>query len=408
MTQEAKSKLTTPAISRRSALQSACALIGAATGTAILGPKWAWAAEPIRVGIATDLTGPIGVEGKVNASVAKMFAHQVNANGGILGRPVHLYIADTASTPSVGVRKASELIRRDRVDIVFGGITSAMRNAIKGPIVERGRTLYVYPQLYEGGECTEYLYCTGPVPQQQIDPLIPWLTKNAGTKYWFPSANYVWPHVLNKYTRKVVEANGGEVLGEEYFPLDQTDYGTLVQKIMNSDTQIVFTTIIPPGIAPFLQQLHTAGFSKRGGKVVCVYFDDNSSSWVSNAVLDGMITSLDYFAALEDPFDKKMRAEFDQMFPDAKVHISAGSASSGMYRGLLLWEQAVKEAKSVKRDSVAKALDHAQIAEGPGGPAQMVPGERHCRMKMYIGVADASGKFNVVEHSKGLVDPKQC
>ncbi|HYW91563.1 MAG TPA: substrate-binding protein [Gammaproteobacteria bacterium] len=394
--------------SRRDFLIKSSALLGAAAGTMVLGPRWAWAAEPIRVGIATDLTGPIGVEGKVDARIAKMFAEKVNSNGGILGRPVHLYIVDTASSPSVGVRKASELIRRDNVDIVFGGITSAMRNAIKGPIVERGQTLYVYPQLYEGGECTKYLYCTGPVPPQQIDPLVPWLIKNAGKKFWFPSANYVWPHVLNKYTRKSIEAHGGEVLGEEYFPLNQTDYGTVVQKIMNSDTDVVFCTVIPPGIAPFLKQLHNAGFAKRGGRVACVYFDDNAASLVPDKILAGMITSLDYLAALQDPYDKAMRAEYAKMFPNAKVHIGAGNAATGMYRGLLLWEKAVREAKSIKRDAVAEALDHAKIAQGPGGPAQMVPGERHCRMHMYIGVANEHGKFQVAERSHGLLDPKQC
>ncbi len=394
--------------SRRDFLIKSSALLGAAAGTVVLGPRRAWAAEPIRVGIATDLTGALAVQGKANANVAKMFASQVNASGGLLGRPVHLYVVDTASTPAVGVRKASELIRRDNVDIVFGGITSAMRNAIKGPIVERGRTLYVYPQLYEGGECTPYLYCTGPVPPQQIEPLVPWLIDNVGKNFWFPSANYVWPHVINKYTRKSVEKHGGKVLGEEYFPLNQTDYSAVVQKIMHSDTNVVFCSVIPPGIGPFLQQLHDAGFAKRGGRVACIYFDDNDSNLVSDEILAGMVSSLDYFASLEDPFDKHMRAQYRKMFPNAKEQIGAGGASTGMYRGLLLWQKAVTEAKSVKRDPVAEALDHAEIAHGPGGPAQMVPGERHCRMRMYIGVANKQGKFQVVKRSKGMLNPDQC
>jgi len=402
-----KSPITTDT-SRRRFLEQAAGVLATTAGATILGPTWSWAAEPIRVGIATDLTGPIGVEGKVNARIAKLFAQNVNAQGGLLGRPIQLHIVDTASTPSVGVKKASELIRRYNVDVVLGGITSAMRNALKGPILGRGGSLYIYPQLYEGQECTNYLYCTGPVPAQQIDPLIPWLTKNVGTKFWLPSANYVWPHVLNAYTKPVIEANGGEVLGEEYFPLDQTDYGALVQKIMNSDTQIVFTTIIPPGIQAFLKQLYNAGFNKRGGRVVCVYFDDNSSSLVPNYILEGMVSSLDYFPTLDDPFDKQMRAEYNKMFPDAKVGVGGGAAVTGMYRGLLLWAEAVKQAKSVKRDPVAEALDHAKIAQGPGGPAEMVPGERHCRMNMYIGVADKQGVFEVVEKSDGLVDPKEC
>jgi len=78
-----------------------------------------------------------------------------------------------------------------------------------------------------------------------------------------------------------------------------------------------------------------------------------------------------------------------------------------MYRGLKLWEVAVKKAKKVDRETVAAALDSARIDQGPGGPAEMVPGKRHCKMNMYIAVAK-NGKYEVVGRSKGLVDPKEC
>ena len=115
---------------------------------------------------------------------------------------------------------------------MLGGVTSGMRNAIKDVIVTRGKTLYIYPQQYEGKECTPYLFCTGPVPAQQCDQIIPWLIKNGGKRFALPSANYIWPHVLNEYTRKLIENNGGEVIFEEYYPLDQVEYGATINKIM--------------------------------------------------------------------------------------------------------------------------------------------------------------------------------
>ena len=111
------------------------------------------------------------------------------------------------------IRKiTAEVAKAEKVNMVLGGITSSMRNAIKDPIVARGKTLYIYPQLYEGKECTPYLFCTGPTPAQQCDEFIPWLIKNGGKKFALPSANYVWPHTLNVYARKVIESNGGEVV----------------------------------------------------------------------------------------------------------------------------------------------------------------------------------------------------
>ncbi|HUO00100.1 MAG TPA: ABC transporter substrate-binding protein, partial [Bradyrhizobium sp.] len=228
--------------------------IATGVGSWVIQPEWANAAEePIKVGIATDLTGPIAYAGNADANVARMVTKDINDNGGLLGRPIQLFIEDTASNESVAVGNVRKLIQRDRVDVVLGGITSSMRNAIKDPIVTRGRTLYIYPQLYEGKECTQYLFCTGPTPAQQCDEFIPWLIKNGGKRFALPSSNYVWPHTLNVYARKLIEANGGEVIFEEYYPLDQVEFSATVSKIVSNKVDVVFNTVIPPGVGPFFK-----------------------------------------------------------------------------------------------------------------------------------------------------------
>ena len=85
--------------------------------------------------------------------------------------------------------------------------------------------------------------------------------------------------------------------------------------------------------------------------------------------------------------------------------LTSGSGCTGHYRALKLWEAAVREAGTVERDAVIKALDHARIAEGPGGPAEMVPGQHHVRMNMYIAQAHG-GRFQIVKHL-GPIDPNE-
>jgi len=400
------------AMTRRKFLASAAWMSGAiasGVGSWVIPARWANAAEgPIKVGIATDLTGAIGYAGNANANIAKLVVKDINDAGGVLGRPLELHIEDTASNESVAVANVRKLIQRDKVDVVLGGITSSMRNAIKDVIVTRGKTLYIYPQLYEGKECTPYLFCTGPTPAQQCDEFIPWLMKNGGRRFALPSANYVWPHVLNAYARQVIEKNGGEVIFEEYYPLDQIEYSATVNKIMTNSVDVVFNTVIPPGVGPFFKQLYEAGFGKRGGRLSCVYYDENTLNINAPYEMEGLASCLDYFRAVDasDPFSAKLQAEYEKEFP-GKILFCAGSAATGMYRGLKLWEAAVKEAGKLDRDSVAAALDHAKIAEGPGGPAEMVPGKRHCKMQMYTAVAK-SGNYEIVARSNGLVDPKEC
>src|SRR3954447_18418207 len=215
-----------------------------------------------RVGVITDQSGPLSFMGIANANVAKMVIDDINARGGLLGRPVELFIEDSATDDAVAEAVAAKLVDDVQVDVVLGGIYSSTRQAIKGPVVDQAEKLYIYPEQYEGRECHPLIFCTGPVPAQQVDPLFPWLMEETGArKFYLPSADYIWPHTLNKKVREVVTARGGEIVGEQYFPMDHMDYAGVVADIMATEAEVVFNTIVPPGLTPFLEQLHDAGFT---------------------------------------------------------------------------------------------------------------------------------------------------
>ena len=359
----------------------------------------------IKVGAVAELTGPLSFMGTADANVTKMVVDDINAKGGLLGRPVELIIEDGETTDSVAEAKAAKLVERDNVDVVVGGIFSSTRQAIKRAAVAKGKTLYLYPEQYEGQESDPLIFCTGPVPAQQVEPLIPWLMQKTGAKkFYLPSADYIWPHILNKSARQVVTANGGEITGEEYFPLDHADYAKTIAKIMSSSTEVVFNTIVPPGLTPFLEQLYNAGFTRRGGQIICTYFDENFLNLVPAEHVEGLYSCLDYYQELSDPFSRDLLGQYNKLFPGSAM-FTAGSGCSGHYRALKFWEAAVNEAGSLKQEDVIKALDHARIAEGPGGGAEMVPGQHHARMNMHIAQA-VNGKFKIVKNL-GVIDPKE-
>jgi branched-chain amino acid transport system substrate-binding protein len=362
--------------------------------------------QPIKVGVVTDMSGPLSFLGIANANVAKMVVNDINERGGLLGRPLSLHLEDSATTDSVAEAKARKLVQQDQVDVIFGGIYSSTRQAIKGPAVKEGKKLYIYPEQYEGQECDPLIFCTGPVPAQQLESFVPWLVQTTGAKkFYCPSADYIWPHTMNQKLREVAAAHGGSIVGEEYFPLDHTDYKATVEKIMSSGTEIVFNTTVPPGVGPFLEQLYAAGFSKRGGHLVCTYFEENFASFFPAEHVEGAYGCLDYYQAVSDPFSKQLLSQYDKLYPGG-AKFTAGSAATGMYRGLKLWEAAVKEAGTLEQADVIKALDHAKLAQGPGGPAEMVPGQHHVRMNMYI--AQIRNKKLEIVKNLGMLDPKEC
>src|SRR3954447_14113381 len=362
--------------------------------------------RPARVGIITDQTGPLSFMGIANTNTATMVVDDINRRGGLLGHPIELFIEDSATEDEAAAAAAAKLVDDVRVDVVLGGIYSSTRQAIKGPVVEGSRTLYIYPEQYEGQECDPLIFCTGPVPAQQVEPLIPWLMDKTGAKtFYLPSADYIWPHVLNKKVTEVATANGGTIVGEEYFPLDHEDYSETIEKITTSGAEVVFNTIVPPGLMPFFQQLYDSGFTKRGGQIVCTYFDENLLELLPDEQVEGLYGCIDYYHDVGDPFGADLLARYDARFPGS-AKFTAGSGCTGMYRGLKLWEAAVNEAGSLDQADVLAALDHAKIAEGPGGPAEMVPGQHHVRMNMYIAQA-RSGRFEIVR-SLGAIDPNEA
>jgi ABC-type branched-subunit amino acid transport system substrate-binding protein len=359
----------------------------------------------IKVGVIADQTGPLSFVGLANANVARMVVDDLNSAGGLLGRRIELLVEDSATDDDVAAAKARKLIETDRVDVVLGGIYSSTRQAIKGPAVVEGKTLYIYPEQYEGQESDPLIFCTGPGPAQQVDPFIPWLMERTGARtFYLPSADYIWPHVLNARVREAVTANGGSIVGEEYYPLDHTNYADTVDRIVSSGADAVFNTIVPPGVTPFFEQLHDSGFTSRGGQLICTYFDENFLNMVPAAHVEGLYGCLDYYQAVVDTFSQELLARYDSLYPgDAKF--TGGSACSGLYRGLHLWAAAVTEAGSLVQEEVIAALDHAEIVEGPGGPAAMVPGQHHARLTMYIAQAHG-GIFEIVENL-GPIDPQE-
>jgi branched-chain amino acid transport system substrate-binding protein len=99
-------------------------------GAAAMAVAPARAADPIRIGTLTPLTGAGGPYGPVMVKAARAVADQVTAAGGILGRPIEIVSEDDQTNPEAGVRAAHKLIDVDRVCAVIGTWASSVTTAV--------------------------------------------------------------------------------------------------------------------------------------------------------------------------------------------------------------------------------------------------------------------------------------
>lgn len=358
---------------------------------------------PIKVGVLVDLTGPLGPFGKSQLNMTWLAMEDLNNAGGVLGRKIELVTEDAASDNTTAVSKAKKLVDQQDIVLVMGVLTSAMRDAVKGTIIDRGNRLYIYPTLYEGGDCHKNLFCTGPVPAQQVVPLVNYAAEKNVKNFYLVGADYVWPHKTNDAVKAEVAKVGGKIVGEEYFPLDATDFSTVVQKIMGSDANAVYCTVIPAGIWTFVRQIHEAGFKKKGTLII-PYLDEASLSSASADVLEDIVSCLEYYTVLDRPSDKALAERYKKSFNDGTY---INSNATGMYRGLHLWANAVQSANSLDIDKVRKALDSAKWADAPGGPTAFVPGQHHVSLNMYLAVFKG-GNVQILKNLGDLPPNEGC
>jgi ABC-type branched-subunit amino acid transport system substrate-binding protein len=365
--------------------------------------------NPIKLGMVLDMTGAIAVVGQASLNLTQIVVDDINKAGGILGRRVDIVVVDAASDPQTAAAKSHQLVSEFKADVAIGGNFSSTRDAIKGILTERGGLIYIYPELYEGGECkSKYVFCTGPVPAQQLIPFIPWLMANGyGNSFYLMSSDYIWPKSMDKQAKVVIEQNGGKIVGTSFIPVASSNVQATVNDVLKSGASCALSTVVPPALLPLLSQLSENGYTGKKGRIASMNADENLLPAVEGKALEGLASCQDYFQTIDDPFSKTLLERYKQRYPEwAKAQLAAASGTTGIYRGIKLWEQAANAAKTTARDAVQKELDKAKLSEGLGGPCEMVPGARHLKMPMYIGVVK-NGAFEVVK-TLDAVAPLEC
>ncbi|HEU4976988.1 MAG TPA: substrate-binding protein [Baekduia sp.] len=357
---------------------------------------------PIKIGALTDLTGAFGVVGKANQAIAKFTVDEINRGGGVMGRQLELVVVDGASDPAASAKVATQLVQRDKVSMVIGGVTSAEREAVRGVIAGRGNTMYIWPASYEGGECDDHVWSVGAVPNQQVDPTVDYLLAQGAKTFYLCGNDYSYPRNVLKAARARIEAGGGRVVGEDYIPISATDAPTLVTKTLKHDADATFEVIVLPASVPYIKGVVDGGYK---GLIAGTLFDETIIGLFGKEA-QGLIGAQDFFQSISDTFSQKKMAEFKKAYPKAPF----GSAlnSPAWYRGIHLWKAAVEKAGSTDLDAVDKAMDGIGVDQLIGGPARMVPGTRHCELTMYLGEMQGDASVKVLK-DLGPQQPKgQC
>ncbi len=361
----------------------------------------AQAADPIRIGVAVGLSGANSVVAPAVVQSSQLAVDEINAAGGILGRKVELDIVDDASG-AVGAQKAFDtLVFQKKVNAVIAMETSAARNAAL-PVISRGKVPYLYTSFYEGRSCNKWMYINGWVPEQQVAPVVDYFSKSKNAKTFFlVGSDYAFGRGMLEFTKKYIEQKGGKVIGEEYLPIDGSDWTTVVSKIRSAkpDALISATAGGAPNVS-LAKQLKGAGLTLPYGNLA---IDEGTAQTMGDAA-NGLYMSASYLTSIDTPENKKFMAALKKKFGTELK--TPNELSEPQYEAFYLFKAAVEKAGSTDSDKVIKALGEVSY-NGPRGPVAMNK-SRHAPLSMRLGQVQSDGSINILETFSSVDPGNQC
>ena len=381
---------------RRSSLV-ALALLGLAGGLwVLLKPA---APAPIRVGVLHSLSGTMAASERPLVDGLRLATEDINAAGGLLGRPVELVVVAGHSDWEVFAREAERLIVEEQVNVLFACWTSACRKAVR-PVVERHRHLMFYPVQYEGLEQSPNIIYTGAAPNQQIIPGARWALDSFGGRVFLAGSDYVFPRTANVVIRDLVTAGGGAVLAERYEPLGSRDFAGMVAEIAELRPDVILNTINGDSNQAFFAALQAADL--QGIPVLSFSVaEPELQVWPELAAHPRHFAVWGYFQSLPGAANQAFVQRFRTRFGRDRVVSDPVEAS---YNGLRLWANTVQELGSLVPGDVNLALLR-QSVPGPSGQVAVDAATRHVWRRVHVGQAQPDGQFRRVHASALQVRP---
>jgi len=356
-------------------------------------------APPIRIGVLLSLTGTMAESERPLVDAVRLAVEEINAAGGLLGRPVEMVVADGRSDDGVFAAEAERLIVNEKVSALFACWTSACRKAVK-PVVRQHQNLMFYPLQYEGLEQSPVIYYTGSTPSQQIIPGTRWALDTLGKRVYLLGSDYIFPRTANLIIRDLVTANGGTVLAERYRPLGDADFSTVIAEIRRLRPDVVLNTVNGDSNTHFFRALHAAGL----GAIPVMSFsvaEEGLKAIGPEAFHPNHYAVWSYFQSIPGQANQRFVTAFRQRYGTDRV---TSDPVESTYVGVHLWAQAVRDADTDAPTQVNQSMLQESMA-APSGIAAVDRTSRHLWKQARIGKARADGQFDVVWHSGGGLRP---
>lgn len=315
--------------------------------------------EPINIGVIASLTGYLSDQARNAVEGVELGAEEINAKGGLLGRPIKVHSRDDEMKPPVGARRFEDLVKNQGIvmhsGIVFAPVASSIQQTNKqlepnGVILFQAATnsmeqnpKNMQPKLFFAGSALEAYGLVGGE----------YMAQNVGKKTVILYADYAgWGWVIRDAFIKNATANGGEILGTLAVPPGTTDFQPFLTQILAKRPD--YATLIVNGMMFIncMKQAYAMGMKDKM-RFVTFHVNIEEVNGCGPEVIKDVIMVTDYFWNIQTEKNKAFLEKYMKKYGTAK---RPSMRHYLHYTSVMMWADAVNKVKTVDPKAVAGAL----------------------------------------------------
>lgn len=357
--------------------------------------------NPIKVGVLHSFSGTMAISEKPVAEATLLAIEEINERGGVLGRPIQPIIADGRSDWQTFANEAERLIVEEDVSVIFGGWTSASRKTMK-PVFEKYDHLLFYPVQYEGLEQSPNIIYTGAAPNQQAIPAVDWVFENLGTRFFLVGSDYVFPRSANEIMKERIKELGGEVVYEEYRILGSKNFTEIVDKIIETQPDVILNTINGDSNLWFFKELRSRGILPQDIPTISFSIGENEIKQLGTVTMNGDYAAWNYFQSLDRQENRNFVNSFKAKYGSDRVTNDPMEAG---YISVYLFVKAAELARSDEPTLIRETVKGLTIS-APEGVVGIDPTTQHTLKVVRIGKILEDGQFKIVASSETPIMPQ--
>src|SRR5512140_1223600 len=221
---------------------------------------------PIKIGMVDPLTGVYAAVANNEVIGAKFAVEQINAKGGVLGRPLELLVEDSANDVGTGVQKTRKLIERDGVQFIIGDVNSGIAQAMAQVTAEK-KVLHVvsggHTDGITGKDCKWNVYRVCNTTRAEANSVSELLFTKYGKKWHFITPDYAFGHTLQQAGEANLKKLGGTMTGNELTPLGTTDFSAYLIKARAANPDVLILLVQGSDMINCLKQIVQFGLDKQ-------------------------------------------------------------------------------------------------------------------------------------------------